>query len=440
MKRRSALAFLGSIRSGLHAGARRVHQQRHDATHGGGRGAPLRGLRWTGRVGRHGCGPSGAYSSIPNDSSAPTDSTLPPSNEDAGADASAPDSNVPDTNVPDTFTLPTSTIRFAWFVGGGQRLSDGGLGAPSYDVCIAPHGTGVWQGPLLAAAAFPEGLQSFDVTNYFTVVAGQYDARIVAAGSATCNLPDAGSGAAVRTRVTMQRPAPASTPASRRARTSRPCRHCRRMRRSRWSSWTRSRARTSPTSSRSPTIRPPSRAKRSSASSTSREDAVVQNDAGAELRARPAPTRRRRSTRARRSSARHSASAATRSLPPLVNVTTTGGGIAPTGNGYVDIVPLTGVNASHRPSFEPHHHFLPQRTSARPQSSRTAHRRRGKLAPLAVVNDDTTLSTDSLSLPAGGILTAFYAEETAGWAPRPHLVLRRPAERGHPAPDEVRVG
>jgi hypothetical protein len=118
------------------------------------------------------------------------------------ADAAFPD----ETSVPDAGPAP-ALLRFAWFVGGVPTTlpspppeiaplgasDDGGGPAPAYDVCIAPHGSGLWTGPLLAAASLAAGLHPFDVTSYFPVVAGRYDARIVPAGSTTCDLPDAGA-------------------------------------------------------------------------------------------------------------------------------------------------------------------------------------------------------------------------------------------------------
>ncbi len=112
-------------------------------------------------------------------------------------------------SVPDADAGPApALVRFAWFVGGTGAapviqggavvlppipldLGDGG--GRAYDVCIAPHGTGAWVGPLLAKSSFAAGLHPFDVTKYFQVAPGHYDARIVSAGSTMCDLPDAGA-------------------------------------------------------------------------------------------------------------------------------------------------------------------------------------------------------------------------------------------------------
>jgi hypothetical protein len=67
--------------------------------------------------------------------------------------------------------------------------------APPLDVCLAPRGTGMFAGPLLAQLAEDAGLApdasapglSFaDVSAYFAIDAGAYDVRLVPAGSTTC--------------------------------------------------------------------------------------------------------------------------------------------------------------------------------------------------------------------------------------------------------------
>lgn len=59
--------------------------------------------------------------------------------------------------------------------------------APAVDVCIAPHGTGEFSGPVLAGAGAASGLSYGNVTKYLDVDAIQYDVRIVAPGSANCD-------------------------------------------------------------------------------------------------------------------------------------------------------------------------------------------------------------------------------------------------------------
>jgi hypothetical protein len=68
---------------------------------------------------------------------------------------------------------------------------------PSIDVCVAPHGTTGFLGPLLAQLAgtggedggtdaAPPGLTYPQVSAYLSLAAGQYDVRLVAAGATSC--------------------------------------------------------------------------------------------------------------------------------------------------------------------------------------------------------------------------------------------------------------
>ena len=59
--------------------------------------------------------------------------------------------------------------------------------APAVDVCIAPHGTADFAGPLLATAGTTAGLAYGNVTKYLDVEPIQYDVRIVAPGAANCD-------------------------------------------------------------------------------------------------------------------------------------------------------------------------------------------------------------------------------------------------------------
>jgi hypothetical protein len=79
------------------------------------------------------------------------------------------------------------------------RFANWAPDAPPIDVCIAPHGTGAFQGPVVAElaalyagdagaegdAAIP-GLTSPLVSSYILAAPGQYDARIVVAGAGSC--------------------------------------------------------------------------------------------------------------------------------------------------------------------------------------------------------------------------------------------------------------
>jgi hypothetical protein len=80
------------------------------------------------------------------------------------------------------------------------RLADWSPDAVALDFCVAPHGTGSWEGPLVAisAALDPDagldgdaggdGLTFPSVTAYLSLVPGQYDVRIVAAQATDCNV------------------------------------------------------------------------------------------------------------------------------------------------------------------------------------------------------------------------------------------------------------
>ena len=79
--------------------------------------------------------------------------------------------------------------------------------APAIDVCVAPHGTTTFQGPLVAGLASSLGLTastaggaigndggviglSFtEVSAYISLDPGAYDVRIVAAGASSCDVP-----------------------------------------------------------------------------------------------------------------------------------------------------------------------------------------------------------------------------------------------------------
>ncbi len=85
------------------------------------------------------------------------------------------------------------------------RIADLSPDAPPIDVCVAPHGTAAFQGPFVQAlvgvadasegGAAP-GLTYPQVSAYFSVPAGHYDVRIVAAGTPSCDVPLALDGGA----------------------------------------------------------------------------------------------------------------------------------------------------------------------------------------------------------------------------------------------------
>jgi hypothetical protein len=115
---------------------------------------------------------------------------------DADADVTSPDAGLsssvdavaPDATGDDAPASPPQTnLRFA------QLSPD----LPPVDICIAPHGTALFQGPLLAGLggndagggdAAPPGLDYAQVSAYFSVAAGSYDVRIVAAGATDCSV------------------------------------------------------------------------------------------------------------------------------------------------------------------------------------------------------------------------------------------------------------
>jgi hypothetical protein len=58
---------------------------------------------------------------------------------------------------------------------------------PPIDVCLATHGSGQFNGPLLKPAGVAQtGLAYAQVTKYLSVTAGQYDVRIIDGGATTC--------------------------------------------------------------------------------------------------------------------------------------------------------------------------------------------------------------------------------------------------------------
>ncbi len=81
---------------------------------------------------------------------------------------------------------PTSTARL--------RIAHFSPDAPAVDVCIAPHGTTDFTGPVLASAGGSAGLSYGNVTKYLDVEAIQYDVRIVAPGAANCDQAVGGLG------------------------------------------------------------------------------------------------------------------------------------------------------------------------------------------------------------------------------------------------------
>jgi hypothetical protein len=108
---------------------------------------------------------------------------------DAGADAEGPADDAPT-------PAPQALLRVA------QLSPD----LPPVDVCVAPHGTTLFRGPLLAQLAAslgddggtdaaPPGVTYAQVSAYLSLAEGPYDVRLVAAGATSCSpsLPSASS-------------------------------------------------------------------------------------------------------------------------------------------------------------------------------------------------------------------------------------------------------
>jgi hypothetical protein len=101
---------------------------------------------------------------------------------DGGADGSAQDAIVADVAV-----TPTAVSSPPTFL----RIANWSPDSPAVDLCIAPHGTGGFLGPLIGALAAstdsgPSGVSFPIVSAYISVPPGQYDARIVVAGASDC--------------------------------------------------------------------------------------------------------------------------------------------------------------------------------------------------------------------------------------------------------------
>jgi hypothetical protein len=116
-----------------------------------------------------------------------------PKAADAGVEGSAPDSGAPDVTV-DAFEAGPVLLS-------AVRLADWVPDAPPLDVCIAPSGSGFPGAPLMASffsapdaggledGGNPAGLAFPQVSSYVNVPVGQYDVRLVAAGSTDCSSP-----------------------------------------------------------------------------------------------------------------------------------------------------------------------------------------------------------------------------------------------------------
>jgi hypothetical protein len=111
---------------------------------------------------------------------ASVEATSPPLDAGAGRDATPPPGP--------RFSLDGAT-------GASVRVANWSADAPAVDFCVAPHGTSLFQGPLLVALATDNDDEPADagapgsfpnVSPYLPIAPGQYDARLVAAGSTDC--------------------------------------------------------------------------------------------------------------------------------------------------------------------------------------------------------------------------------------------------------------
>jgi hypothetical protein len=128
-------------------------------------------------------GESGAITTIDASGGTPADS--------GGAiDASPADQGAADQSAGDA-AAPAPSFAFSYV-----RLANWSLNAPPVDVCLAPHGTTAFEGPLMAlqlgkdAGASDGGgeLVSFpQLSAYLPVTPQAYDARLVVAGATSCS-------------------------------------------------------------------------------------------------------------------------------------------------------------------------------------------------------------------------------------------------------------
>lgn len=82
---------------------------------------------------------------------------------------------------------------------GSLRIAQLSADMPAVDLCVAPHGTTDFQGPLLAQMFAPDGggagAAYGQVSGYVAVPVGRLDVRLVAAGSTSCTVGDSDAAA-----------------------------------------------------------------------------------------------------------------------------------------------------------------------------------------------------------------------------------------------------
>jgi hypothetical protein len=98
-----------------------------------------------------------------------------------------------DGTIGDGATSEGAAPEAAAFSSALVRVANWSPDAPAVDFCVAPHGTSVFQGPLVGglAAATDSGATALTfplVSAYLGIPPGQYDVRIVVAGATTCTV------------------------------------------------------------------------------------------------------------------------------------------------------------------------------------------------------------------------------------------------------------
>lgn len=119
------------------------------------------------------------------------------SSEASGAATGGSDggTNAADTSVDDVSTDAPADAADAGPPQAYLRVAQLSPDAPSADLCVAPHGTTSFQGPLLAQLSSPDagadaaavGLAYAQVSAYLALAPGPYDVRLVVAGAADCS-------------------------------------------------------------------------------------------------------------------------------------------------------------------------------------------------------------------------------------------------------------
>jgi hypothetical protein len=117
------------------------------------------------------------------------------------ADPAATGSVANDAATDDASLAPSSTTEAAGPIGDGAsdvppallRIAHLSPDLPAIDICVAPHGTSTFAGPLLARASADAGVDAgvpglvfTQISAYLSLTAGATDVRIVPAGAADC--------------------------------------------------------------------------------------------------------------------------------------------------------------------------------------------------------------------------------------------------------------